>query len=142
MDKPAQPYGARRMSAQRRIIADEVRSTRHVFTVESLCASLADSGHDIGQATVYRAVAAMRDAGFIESLGTREGTELYAHCDATDHHHHMVCTTCGRVAKAPCTVDLETVNRDVGSDFVVTGHSLTLLGTCASCLGDAERAVR
>lgn len=128
-----QPYGGGRVSAQRRLIAETVGRTKHVFTVESLAETLAVEGHDIGLATVYRAVAAMRESGFIERIGAEEGTDLYAHCAATDHHHHMVCTACGRVLEAPCPIGSEALAAARHGGFTVTGHSLTIYGVCSEC---------
>ncbi len=61
--------------------------------------------------------------------------------DLTEHHHHLVCTTCGGVEDFTVTDDLE---RTLGSSltevadargFAVSQHRLDLLGTCARCRG-------
>jgi len=127
------PYGTARVSAQRRVIAEVVGSLDRVFTVEDLARALEQSGHNVGLATVYRAVSAMRESGFVEHVDSQDGTELYAHCDATGHHHHMICTECGRVMEAPCPVGPDAERAARQSGFTVTGHSLTLYGACADC---------
>ena len=132
MEQPG-PYGAGRMSSQRRAIATVVSETDRVFSVDALAERLDALGYDIGLATVYRAVSAMRESGFIERIDAQEGTELYARCDTTHHHHHMVCTECGRVMDAPCPVGSEAERLARQRGFTVTGHSLTLYGNCAEC---------
>ena len=84
----------------------------------------------MGPATVYRAVAAMEESGFIEKVGTRDGSALYARCRHVGHHHHAVCTRCGAVADAGCPIDVDAI--DVGG-FAISSHSLILYGLCAAC---------
>ena len=72
----------------------------------------------------------MEAAGFIEPVGARGHATLYLHCPHEGHHHHVVCTGCGAVAAAECSV----VDSAVGADgFIITGHDLTLYGLCPRC---------
>jgi Fur family transcriptional regulator, ferric uptake regulator len=134
-------YGAGRVSPQRAAIALAVdASSDRAFSAEDLAAAVRRETRDVGLATVYRAVAAMEAAGFIEPVGERAGATLYARCGRTGHHHHLMCTSCGTVADATCPVG---VTPDAGdSGFRITGHSLVLYGLCPRCQGAEPKADR
>jgi Fur family transcriptional regulator, ferric uptake regulator len=125
-------YGSGRVSTQRLAIArvaDEALD--RAFSVDDLAASVRREVPGIGLATVYRAVAAMESAGFVESLGTRDGATLYARCSHDGHHHHMLCTGCGAVTEVGCPMDPHLAVRSAG--FRITGHHLVIYGTCPAC---------
>jgi Fur family ferric uptake transcriptional regulator len=125
-------FGTGRVSAQRLAIARAADASTHcAFSVDELAGRVRAETPGIGVATVYRAVAAMEAAGFIEPLGTRDGATLYARCRHGGHHHHMLCTGCGAVADVECPVTVSVAGAPAG--FEVTGHRLVLYGTCADC---------
>jgi Fur family transcriptional regulator, ferric uptake regulator len=123
-------FGDARLSAQREAIARAARDYGSAFSAEDLLEASARTAPGVGIATVYRAVSAMEAAGFIEPVGTRSGATLYIHCPHEGHHHHVVCTGCGAVAAAECSV----VDSAKGADgFIITDHDLTLYGLCPRC---------
>ena len=125
-------YGAARVSAQRLAIARAADAgAGRAFSVEELASEVHRLHPGIGLATVYRAVAAMEKAGFIEGLGTRDGATVYARCEHGGHHHHVMCTSCGAVTEVTCTVD--TPPSPGPSGFEVTDHRLVLYGLCGPC---------
>jgi Fur family ferric uptake transcriptional regulator len=131
-------YGTGRSSTQRLAVARAAVAFPGAFNVEDLvvAARLVDPG--VGTATVYRAVAAMQETGFLERVGERRGTALYARCDSVGHHHHIVCTGCGAVAHAPCPLDDAARAHAVRSGFVVTHHQVDIYGLCALCAADSD----
>lgn len=129
------PYGTSRMTPPRRAIAQATEAMTCAFTVEELASVVRRTDESFGAtATVYRAVAAMEAAGFIERVGSREGAGLYARCTSQRHahHHHVVCDRCGRTATTECSVQREVAEAE-GSGFVVTRHEVTLYGLCPEC---------
>lgn len=124
-------YGAGRISAPRVTLAHIVEAWRgRAFSVDELAAAARELDPRIGLATAYRAVAAMREAGFVEQLGTRDGATLYARCATGGHHHHALCTECGAVSDIECPVQVDATGT---TGFEVTGHRLVLYGRCAAC---------
>jgi Fur family ferric uptake transcriptional regulator len=126
-------YGASRVSGERRTIAEAVLATSGAFTVEELHAKTARAEAGVGLATVYRAVAAMLDSGFLATVGTRSGVALYARCAGGHHHHHLVCTGCGTVAAVDCPLDADLRAAAQRSGYTITGHEVVLYGLCATC---------
>jgi Fe2+ or Zn2+ uptake regulation protein len=97
-------------------------------------------GRGLAQSSVYRNLNDLERAGVVrkvmidEEYGRYELTE-----ELTGHHHHLVCSTCGRVqdlsmpAPFERTMDrtLDRLAREAG--FAEVGHRLDLIGLCADC---------
>lgn len=134
------PYGRARVSAARKAIAQCARAFTGAFTVDELTNQVRALDSRAGAtATVYRAVAAMQEAGYLERVGERGGSALYARCSHTDHHHHIVCDSCGSTTPAECPLGPELVNTANSAGFTITRHSVTLYGLCPNCSAKAGR---
>lgn len=132
-------YGSRRVTPQRERISSAAATMPGAFTVDDLMARLSDAGEAPGTATLYRAVAVLEATGFLERVGERSGAVLYVHCaDHRGHHHHLVCTGCGRVEATACTIAAELDSAHERSGFTVTGHDVTFYGRCEECTVDPE----
>lgn len=131
--------GERRMSRQRLHIARAAAELARAFTVEELHRLAGHSVPNLGVATTYRAVAAMADCGTLAIIGERDGRTLYVWCANDEHHHHLICTGCGRVAGIDCPLpegDGLAAAQDAG--FTITRHDLTLYGLCDACRDGGE----
>ena len=127
------PYGERRMTPQRRLVVDVAEGWPGAFTVDELSAAVRSRERTSSVATVYRAVSALAENGWLERVGDRNGSALFARCAAgTRHHHHVVCDGCGRVEAAECPVVAHVSAGDVAG-FVITRHDVTLYGLCPDC---------
>jgi Fe2+ or Zn2+ uptake regulation protein len=127
-------YGGRPLTTARRAIASVAASMPGAFTVGELTAAVrAGDARSGANATVYRAVTAMEAAGFLERVGERDGSALYARCAHGTHHHHVVCDGCGRVAHADCPLGEAALASARDAGFTVTRHELTLYGLCPEC---------
>lgn len=140
-DDLSSAYGDGRLTPQRTTIAQAAADLPGAFTVDALAAAARARDRSIGVATVYRAVSAMEATGWLERVGERAGSVLYARCTAGDHHHHhVVCTDCGRVEPAECPL-AQGASLSAGTGgFVVTSHDVTLYGLCPACLAAGTEA--
>ncbi len=127
-------YGGARMSEQRSLIARAVLSATGAFTADELHHRLRETSPGLGLATVYRALAAMHAAGGVATVGERGGSALLAHCVRDDHHHHLVCTSCGDVISVDCPLGETALAAAARAGHLVTRHEITLYGLCARCL--------
>lgn len=125
------------MTAQRRLIAQVAGGMTGAFTVEELTSRVRRADANTGVATVYRAVASLEGSGWLARVGERNGSALYARCDAEEHHHHLVCTGCGRVEPATCPLDTGLRDAAERAGFLLTDHDVTLYGLCPTCRGTA-----
>lgn len=131
-------YGSGRVTATRRAIARAVADMPGAFTIDDLAERMRVLEPRVGStATLYRAVAAMEESGYLERVGTRSGSALYALCACRDeHHHHVVCDGCGRTARATCPVGPELAATIAAEGFTITHHEMTLYGLCKECSAD------
>jgi len=59
--------------------------------------------------------------------------------ELAEHHHHLICSTCGDVTDFSLDTHTETnlaraLHRAASqADFNATAHRLDLIGTCAGC---------
>lgn len=133
-------YGAARYSEPRLAIARIAEKHKGAFTVDELVLAVRSSGATRGAtATVYRAVAAMEESGYLVRVGERDGATLYTHCDVRSHHHHIVCDGCGRIAAAECPLGPDPELAPRADGFVITRHEVTLYGLCPECATSSER---
>ncbi len=84
----------------------------------------------LGQATVYRNLKQLAEAGEIQPVelpGEPPRFELAGH----RHHHHFRCNGCRRVFDVhACPGDMQKL---APPGFTVEGHELTLYGICSDC---------
>ena len=95
----------------------------------------------LAQSSAYRNLAVLETCGVVLRVaGTDEFARFELAEDLTDHHHHhLICTGCGRVTDFTVSDDLErslesamdTVASSTG--FAPDHHRLDLLGRCATC---------
>jgi Fe2+ or Zn2+ uptake regulation protein len=136
-DLVARAYAGGRASTQRLAVARAAERACGAFTVDDLSALTREDDPRVSTATVYRCVAAMAASGHITEVGERDGAALWVRCDTRDHHHHLVCTSCGATTHAPCPVDVHALATAAPDGFIVISHDVRLYGLCADCNGRA-----
>ncbi len=122
-----------RLTAQRKIILRHLAAAKKYVTAQELHARLARAQPRIGLATVYRTLEMLRQSGMVARLARSPGETAYLYCGG-DHHHHAVCTRCGRVDDVPCR-SMPRFERMLSSGlrFRLTEHQLEFYGVCARC---------
>jgi Fe2+ or Zn2+ uptake regulation protein len=127
-----------RLTGRRREVADLIAAREGHFTA----ADLLDDAHvrklGIGRATIFRALDLLTELKLLERLDLPEGEHAYVTCDRT-HHHHVVCSSCGRAREvddhglAEAIADIE---RHTG--YAIDAHRLELYGRCPRCRPHAQ----
>lgn len=112
---------------------DEFRSAQQLHE------QLRVTGTPVGLATVYRTLQALADAGDVDTVRTDDGETRFRRCAASGHHHHLVCTACGRTIEVSAS-DVEAWTRRMATQhgFTDVRHHIELFGTCADCAGVSE----
>jgi Fe2+ or Zn2+ uptake regulation protein len=92
------------------------------------------------QSSVYRNLAVLEHAGVVRRVVTDEEFGRYELTeDLTGHHHHLICSSCGRVEDVTVPSELEgTLDRTLDrlakrAGFADVDHRLDLIGTCSDC---------
>ena len=88
----------------------------------------------IGNATVYRTLHLLAEAGLVESRQFGEGFARYEAAASREHHDHLVCTACGAILEFEDPA-IEEAQRLVAErhGFRMQGHRLDIYGACATC---------
>ena len=84
---------------------------------------------DINIVTIYRTVDHLQRDGIVERL-THDRKEQYFELAAPyhKHHHHSVCSKCGKVSDIECLLTLPPLK-----GFIPNLHVVTVYGWCSSC---------
>jgi Fur family ferric uptake transcriptional regulator len=108
------------------------------FTASDLAAAAKDRRLGLSRATLFRALDLLVELGVVERLDLPSGEHAYVEC-APAHHHHVVCSRCGRTAEVDDTGLNEAV-REIArtSGFRIESHRLELFGLCRSCQSRLE----
>jgi len=118
----------------RRLVAQLVASTGGHFTAADLLERGRRERVNIGRATVFRALEMLTSLHIVERLDLPSGSHAYVVCDPTEHHHHLVCSTCGRsedVADGELARLVDEIAQRNG--YRIESHRLELFGTCPGC---------
>jgi Fur family ferric uptake transcriptional regulator len=105
------------------------------LTAQEIFDELRDEGRKVGIASIYRVLELLTEKGLLQRVDVGGGVARFepAHSSGA-HHHHLVCSTCGRV-EAFEDAELERAIHKVEAQtgYSVAGHDVVLRGACASC---------
>jgi Fur family transcriptional regulator, ferric uptake regulator len=125
-----------RLTASREALLDALVTAPRPLTIPEIL----DDRPRLAQSSVYRNLVVLEEAGVVHRVvGADEFArwELAEHL--TEHHHHLICASCGRVEDVPASAGLErsvaaaaaAIRRSTG--FRTEHHRLDLVGLCATC---------
>ena len=126
-----------RYTSSRRAVVEVLAATDRPLTIPEIL----EVDASLAQSSAYRNLTELIGAGVVHRIIS--GDE-YSHFelaeDLTSHHHHLVCTSCGRVADVTLSDEIEAsldralarVAADEG--FHAEHHRLDVIGRCSSCV--------
>jgi Fur family ferric uptake transcriptional regulator len=123
-----------RLTEPRRRLAGLIGSREGHFTASDLVADARERRLGVGRATVFRTLEVLEELGAVERLDLPSGEHAYVVCQRA-HHHHVVCSSCGRTSEiddAGLRVVVGEIARRTG--YRVDEHRLELFGLCPACL--------
>lgn len=119
---------------QRRLIVEVFfRSGKHLST-EELYEQVKAEDSGIGQATVYRTLKLLCEAGLAKEQHFGENTARYEPIEDDSHHDHLICTICGKNLEV-MDEEIERLQEELARrcGFVLTSHRMIMYGQCADC---------
>ena len=122
-------------SRQRELIADVFFAAGGHLSIDELLERVKKNDARVGQATVYRTMKLLTRAGLAEARQFGDGHTRYEPAlEATEHHDHLICTSCGKIVEFH-NAQIESLQSRVASKhgFLVSHHKMELYGLCASC---------
>lgn len=84
--------------------------------------------------TVYRDMEMLAREGVVLGVDFGDRTKRYELAEG-DHHHHLICRSCGKVEDIVLGDNLVSQRRLIArkSGFVVESHNLEFFGRCKTC---------
>lgn len=118
-----------RITSSRRRVLDAVLSQQGHFTVDDILRST----RKVGRATVFRTMKILQDLNIVCRVLLDDGT-LHYRLSTGRHHHHLVCTNCGRVEDfSNCDVNALVRELQQATSYEIEGHWLEVYGRCQAC---------
>jgi len=125
-----------RYTSKRRALVEALATSPNPVAVPDLLAG--DRG--LPQSSLYRNLSVLEQAGAVHRVVPDEGFARYELAeDLTQHHHHLVCRSCGTVQDVTVPRGLERQVERARSEvesrtgFSAVSHRLDLIGLCRSC---------
>jgi Fur family ferric uptake transcriptional regulator len=117
------------------------RSSRHMSAKE-IYGALSTMNPGLGLTTVYRTLELLYRLGLVQKVISGDGQSRYElrGVDKKDHHHHLICTKCGKIIDYRDFVqeELELVEKTEEMlakkhNFLIQDHNIEFLGLCEKC---------
>jgi Fur family transcriptional regulator, ferric uptake regulator len=136
------------------IVDEQLRRTRQRYTRgrRQLVELLVDTGRPVtipellelgasqSQSSLYRNLAILEQCGAVERLTSTDDVARYELTEElSEHHHHVVCSVCGRIDDVVLPPAIERALGAAAAEahdqrgYTVDSHRLELVGTCGSC---------
>ena len=110
-----------RVTKQRLAVSAALDRLEDFVSTQDLHRILHEEGASVSLATTYRLLQSMAEEGLVDVLRTDDGEAVYRRCEATGHHHHLVCRRCGRA------VDIEAPAVETWASRVAREHGYTAI---------------
>lgn len=97
-------------------------------------------GASLAQSSVYRNLVVLEQAGVVRRvISTDDYARFELAEDLTEHHHHLICSSCGSIDDFTASSGFERtvakalleIAKDTGFD--AQHHRIDLIGVCARC---------
>lgn len=116
----------------REIILDFFSQNDRYLTAGEVRISMEAGNPGISFDTIYRNLTTFTELGILEETELTGERHFRMHCEPGVHHHHFICTKCGKTRSIPdCPMDIISVNLP---NYEVEGHKFEVYGKCPGCV--------
>ncbi len=124
----------RRVTGPRQALVELIGEQRGHFTAAGLMADARREHIRVGRATVFRTLDVLTEIEALERLDLPSGEHAYVTCEPEQHHHHVICRSCGKSIDVEDS-GLQSVVREIASrsGYRIDSHRLELYGLCPTC---------
>ena len=132
-----------RMTVQREAVLDVLSETKEHLSAEDIYMRVHKIHSNIGLTTIYRTLELLAETGLIYKFDFGDGRARYEFSEgphSDEHHHHLVCTACGRIINYTDFIDkelelLSETEKGLSEKFKfrITNHLIQFYGLCEKC---------
>jgi Fur family ferric uptake transcriptional regulator len=127
---------SQRYTRGRRAVVELLAKAGHPLSIEDI----ARRAPHLPRSSAYRHLVDLQQAGVVRRVASNDEYSRFELAeDITEHHHHLLCTDCGRVLDVTPTPAFEQAMSSyldglaVANGFVSFDHRLDVLGSCEEC---------
>jgi len=127
-----------KLTPQRHIVLKVMASSHDHLTPELIYEKSLLEDRSIGRVTVYRTLDLLSKLNLVCKVHSENGCHSYMMRRPTEHHHHLICSGCGKVVDfTNCSLaDVEKkLSQETGFD--IKDHLLEFRGLCRACSVDS-----
>jgi Fe2+ or Zn2+ uptake regulation protein len=125
-----------RYTEGRRAIVEALASAGHPVNISDIAGRLPDRP----RSSAYRNLVDLQSAGVVRRVAANDEFARFELAeDLTEHHHHLLCTNCGKVSDiTPSTAFERTITEQLdrladAQGFQLHSHRVDVLGLCEAC---------
>ncbi|MEW6607930.1 MAG: transcriptional repressor [bacterium] len=130
-----------RMTIPRQAVIDVLTNTSEHLSAEDIYIEIHKVYPAVGLTTVYRTLDLLAQMGMVFKFDFGDGRSRYELTESTKkHHHHLVCTNCGRIIDYSDFIEEEVrlfnqVEEALSQkhNFEIIAHQVQFLGRCNNC---------
>lgn len=123
--------GGLKVTPARLGLLDILKHTKKPLSIKDIAKKMGNGNVDL--VTLYRNIESLEKLNIVKQIKLKD-SQAYYEIAAGAHHHHLVCTNCGKLA------DVEIKEINLNKTFLkkhgfakVTDHSLEFFGLCDNC---------
>ena len=123
-----------KVTPQRRAVLKVIARSRNHLTPAAIYQKVHQEHPGTGLVTVYRTLEILAHLGLICKLHAEDNCRSYSMRRPAEHHHHLLCSDCGRVVDfSGCYLGELEQKLAQETGFEIETHLLEFLGRCQDC---------
>lgn len=125
----------KRRTSERFAILDMVLKMAGHFTADELGEVMRKDGFPVSSATIYATLELLVDFGLLVRQRFDNQACLYekSSVSASTTHHHLICTSCGKVKEVRDTAFARQIEERRFAGFTQSYYTLYIYGICGAC---------
>jgi Fur family transcriptional regulator, ferric uptake regulator len=133
--RAALEQGGHRTGGARAAVIELLAAEACCLSAQEIVDRLRGRGRPVGTASVYRALDLLGRAGVVARVEVGGGGARYEAIEpGGDHHHHLICDSCGEITPFSDPALERAIDRLGGRvRHRVRGHDVVLRGDCPRC---------
>lgn len=136
-----------RLTKSRKAVLVVLNQTSKHLSAEDIYLAIRKSYKDIGFATIYRTLDLLVRMNLVNRFEFGDGKAryefIYERQEVPTHHHHLICSRCGKVIDYSDFIEEETklidrIECELSKkyDFRIDRHIIQFYGLCDECRGE------
>ena len=123
-----------KLTPQRRAVLDAIAHIQEHLTPGAIYEKVNQQHPGIGLVTIYRTLDILAKLGLLCKVHTEGDCRSYLMRRPSEHHHHLICSGCGRVVDfTNCELSELEQRLSQEAGFEMVGHLLEFHGRCLDC---------